>query len=253
MADMEKVRQAKAQKKAMAELTAYVPDDVANKEQYVQLINQQVLGKSKSGEQRPMADMIYFLQVCRTTGLNPFTKQIYAIYRWSSKLGKEVMSIQAGIDGLRSVAERTGLYAGSDEGVIVFDDDGKLPVSATVTVYKLNKITGERMPTTATARWSEYAPSPADGFWKSMPVGQLEKCAEAKALRKAFPNVAQLYTPEEMNQAETVIAGETLPSIEGRIAAAKSAKELQSIVQELPVADRKAVIPQVNNRLKELQ
>lgn len=252
--DMAAVRAAKEKKKAMGELVAYVPDDVTNKEQYVQLINQQVMGKDKQGNSRPMADLIYFLQVCRTTGLNPFSKQIYAVYRWDSRAGKEVMSIQAGIDGLRSVAERTGLYAGSDAGQFTYTaEDNATPESASVTVYKLNSITGERMPTTATARWAEYYPGDAQGMmWKKMPETMLEKCAEAKALRKAFPNVAQIYTPEEMQQADPVMAGATLPSIEGEIAAAKSPKELQAIVQKLPVADRKAIIGQVNARLGEL-
>lgn len=251
--DMEAQRQAKAQKKLLTELAAYAPEDVTNKEQYVQLVNQQVLGKDKAGNPRAQADLIYFLQVAKTTGLNPFTKQIYAIYRWNSRAGKETMSIQAGIDGLRAVAERTGLYAGSDEGVIVFDEDGKTPISATVTVYKLNKITGERMPTTATARWSEYAPSPLDGFWKNMPIGQLEKCAEAKALRKAFPNIAQVYTPEEMQQAEPIIAGEALPSVETRISNAKTKAELQELLHELPAADRRAVVAQINAKLREIK
>ncbi len=37
------------------------------------------------------------------------------------------------------------------------------------------------------ARWSEYKPSSDDFMWQKMPHGQLAKCAEALALRKAFP------------------------------------------------------------------
>ena len=254
--DMAAVRAAKAKKQAMSELTAYVPDDVTNKEQYVQLINQQVLGKDKNGAARPIADLIYFLQVCRTTGLNPFSKQIYAVYRWDSRAGKEVMAIQAGIDGLRSVAERTGLYAGSDAGTFDYpaNPNSKHPVRATVTVYKLNKITGERMPTTATAQWDEYYPGEKMGaMWNKLPETMLEKVAESKALRKAFPNVAQIYTPEEMQQADPVVGGVTLTGIEGEIAAAQTPKELSAIIQKLPVADRKAIIGQVNSRLQELK
>lgn len=254
--DMAAVRQAKEAKKKMSELTAYVPDDVSNKEQYIQLVNQQVMGKDKQGNQRPNADLIYFLQVCRTTGLNPFSKQVYAVYRWDSKAGKEVMSIQAGIDGLRSVAEKSGLYAGSDAGEFTYpsDPNSKFPIKASVTVYKLNSITGERMPTTATALWDEYYPGDAQGMmWKKMPETMLEKCAEAKALRKAFPNVAQVYTPEEMQQAEPMMGGVSLTGVEAEIAAAQSPKELRAIVQKLPVADRKAIIAQVNSRLGELQ
>jgi len=257
MADLEVARKAKEAKKQMSELVAFAPDNVPDKEKYVQLINQQILGRSKDGQPRPMSDLIYFLQVCKGTGLNPFIKQVYAIYRWDKNAGKEVLSIQTGIDGLRSVADRSGLYAGSDDAIVMYGEGGnsKIPVSATVTVYKLNSVTGERMPTSATARWDEYYPSQVTqrSFWDSMPANQLSKCAEALALRKAFPQTGQLYVPEEMHQAEPMFVGETLPSIESEIANAKSFKELQLIVQKLPAADRKAVIAQVNNRAKELK
>ena len=58
-----------------------------------------------------------FAYACQRTGLDPFSRQIYAIRR----SGK--MTIQRGIDGLRSIAERSGQLDGSltewcgDDGV----------------------------------------------------------------------------------------------------------------------------------------
>lgn len=142
-----------------------------------------------------------FLYQCQRTGLDPLSRQIHFIKRWNKKLGRDEGSIQTGIDGYRAVADRTGQYAGSDDAVLGGID--KFPDTATVTVWKL--VGGIRCPFTATARWSEYYPGDGDGgfFWRKMPQGQLAKCAEALALRKAFPQqLAGVYTHEEMQQAD---------------------------------------------------
>lgn len=151
-----------------------------------------------------------FLYVCQRTGLDPFTKQIHLVPRWDSKLGREVRQPIVGIDGLRAIAEKTGVYAGNDDPV--FDDEAK-PTKATVTVYKV--IQGHRWPFTATARFDQYVPKKADGtvtspLWNKMPHLMLGKCAEALALRKAFPTVMSgLYVTEEIQQAQEATTGIT--------------------------------------------
>ena len=148
-----------------------------------------------------------FLHACKRTGLDPLMKQIHAIKRWSAAEGRETMAIQTGIDGYRLVADRTGKYAGSDDAVFE-EKDGK-PVKATVTVWKM--VEGQRMAFTASARFDEYAQKKKDGsltsFWLKMSYGQLAKCAESLALRKAFPaELSGVYTHEEMMQADTAPA-----------------------------------------------
>ena len=134
-----------------------------------------------------------FLHVADKSGLDPLSRQIYFIKR----SGK--MTIQTGIDGFRAVADRTGQYVGSSDPV--FEDNGKIPAKATVTV---NKVVGGIVGNfTATARWEEYYPGKSQGFmWDKMPHTMLGKCAEALALRKAFPaQLSGLYTGDEMDQA----------------------------------------------------
>ena len=145
-----------------------------------------------------------FLHACKRTGLDPLMKQIHAIKRWSAAEQRETMAIQTGIDGYRLVADRTGKYAGSDDAVFE-EKDGK-PIKATVTVWKM--VEGQRMAFTASARFDEYAQKKKDGtltsFWMKMSYGQLAKCAESLALRKAFPaELSGVYTHEEMMQADT--------------------------------------------------
>lgn len=145
-----------------------------------------------------------FINVCVGMGLSPFLKQVHMVKRWNSKLGREVASIQVGIDGFRSIAENTGAYAGNDDpkmGEIKKIGTIEVPSTATVTVYKI--VQGVKCDFTATARWEEFYPGDKMGFmWKKMPNVMLGKCAEAQALRKAFPKVlGGVYAPEEMDQA----------------------------------------------------
>jgi len=140
-----------------------------------------------------------FLYTAKRVGLDPLTKQIHAIKRWDSQAGKETMAIQTGIDGYRLIADRTGKLGGIDDAI--FDrEDKDHPEKATVTVYKI--INGEKCPFTASARWQEYCAFKRDGtpmaLWKKMPYLMLGKCAEALALRKAFPaDLTGIYTFEE--------------------------------------------------------
>jgi phage recombination protein Bet len=134
-----------------------------------------------------------FLYTAKRTGLDPLARQIYAIKR----SGK--MTIQTAIDGYRLIADRTGQLAGISD--YIFDtEEGKNPGKATVTVHKI--VNGTAREFTASARWSEYS-QPSSPMWQKMPYLMLGKCAEALALRKAFPaDLSGIYTAEEMAQAD---------------------------------------------------
>lgn len=141
-----------------------------------------------------------FLHACKRTGLDPLMKQIYAIKRWSTTDQREVMSFQTGIDGLRLIADRTGKYAGSSDAI--FEEQNGKPIMAQVTVLKI--IEGEKCAFTASARFEEYVQKNRQmqptSMWAKMPYLMLAKCAEAQALRKAFPmELSSVYTNEEMS------------------------------------------------------
>ena len=199
-----------------------------------------LLNNAPSGEVLDY-DLIYFMAACHRSGLDPITHQIYAVYRE----GK--MAIQTGIDGFRSIAEDSGEYAGSDDAV--YDDEtGEHPNKATVTVYRVNGITGERMPVTASARWNEYAAKKRDGSlmpnWRKMPYLMLAKCAEALALRKAFPKKLRgIYTDDEMSQADNLPQPErrgTSITLKGAITSPEQAKALADKIKNGQV-DRQVV------------
>lgn len=168
---------------------------------YLDLIKAQVLGVDKAGNPREDEDLLLFLYVCKRTGLDPLVKQIHAVFRWDSRLGKEKMTIQAGIDGMRLTAQRTGDYAGQDDVVYTPEDEKtKYPVKASVTVWKT--ISNVARAFTASARWDEYKveyKGKLSPMWESKPYLMLGKCAEALALRKAFPNeLSGIYTTDEI-------------------------------------------------------
>lgn len=170
-----------------------------------------------------------FALVAQRSGLDPFAKQIYAVKRQGR------VTFQTGIDGYRSVAERTGEYDGSDEPTFGEMKDGH-PESATVTVYRWRN--GRRVGQTATAWWTEFYPGDGQGhMWKKMPRNQLAKCAEALAMRKAFPYVlADIYTSEEMDQAGAgdsapLVAAAAQPTAAERIAARRAAIEAAPVTE----------------------
>ena len=152
-----------------------------------------------------------FAYACQRTGLDPFSRQIYAIKRG----GK--LTIQVSIDGLRSIAERTGQLDGSmsywcgDDGV--WTDvwlSSKPPAAAKTVIHRK----GCAHSFSATARFADF--NAGQGLWSKMPSVMIAKCSEAQALRRAFPaDLSGVYSTDEMDQAVepvTVTAAPSLPA-----------------------------------------
>jgi len=153
-------------------------------------------------------ELALFLHACNHSGLDPIRRQIYAVFRFDRSLNRKAMTIQTGIDGYRSISDRTGNYAPGAKPAFKYDGDGKL-ISATAYIKKWAH--GEWQAVEADALWEEYVQTGADGKpqgkWQTMPHTMLAKCAEAICHRKAFPNAqAGILTEEEMEQADSMAA-----------------------------------------------
>lgn len=170
---------------------------------------------------RGLSDMEFgfFLEVCARREKDPFRKRVYPVKRWDQSAGCEVIALQDSIDSYREDAQATGEYRGQ-VGPLWCGPDGKWtdiwlsdepPAAAKVGVIRK----GFAGPVWGIARYKSYVQRKKDGtptrFWVVMPDNQLAKCAEAQALRKAFPDrFAGSYTEDEMGSTALEVQYETV-------------------------------------------
>jgi len=131
------------------------------------------------------AEFAMFSEFCKSTGLNPFKKEI-----WFIKAGGRVQ-IMTGINGFLAIANSHPQYDGLEIDVEV-DQQGN-PLKAVCKVYRKDR----GRPSIGIALMKEFVkPTP---IWKQMPSVMLTKVAKSIALREAFPQELNgMYTAEEM-------------------------------------------------------
>jgi phage recombination protein Bet len=171
-----------------------------------------VLGIKDAGN----GDLAVFMHYCQKTGLDPFSRQIYMIAR-REKQGEQWVTkqtIQIGIDGFRVIRDRAARRLGISveyEDTIWYDADGREhkvwlrdepPAACRVVVIK----DGRRFPAVLrTASYMAMKDGKPVSQWRTQPDHMIEKCAEAYALRRAFPHdLGGLYVEDEMPPPETV-------------------------------------------------
>ncbi len=146
--------------------------------------------------------VILALSYCKARKLDPFKRNVHIVPIWDSERRGYVDTVWPGIGELRTTAFRTGLYAGRDDAQLgpditetFRDDKGEATVTfpewCQVTVYRMVRgarvaFTGPRVYWLETYATRGKSDRPND-MWTNRPRGQLEKCAEAAALRAAFP------------------------------------------------------------------
>lgn len=154
-----------------------------------------------------------FIHICRATRLDPLRRQAYCFVFNKHKPEWRQMTVVTAIGGYRAIADRTGNYRPDpDPAVIEYSEAAKHPttnplgiVRATVKVFKHSH--GDWHCVTGEAYWDEYVPV-KDGAidskktgWVKMPRIMIAKCAEANALRKAWPDdFAGLEVEEEVDR-----------------------------------------------------
>jgi phage recombination protein Bet len=142
----------------------------------------------------------HFLQQCDMRRLNPLSGQVYAVRRFNSERKAQEVVMVVGNEGLRLIADRTGLRGSAGPGEFTYDDNGALVSCRFVTEKKVD---GEWKQMVGQAFRDEQLIMAMGDFAQDMPRTHLEKCAEAASLRRGWPQeLGGLYTPEEIQQME---------------------------------------------------
>lgn len=152
------------------------------------------------------------LGYCKAAGLDPMQKPVHIVPMWDSKAGAMRDVVMPGVTLYRTQASRSGSLAGVSEpefGPMQTTTIGGQAISypewCKVTVRRLLP-GGMVADFTAVEFWLEnYAIKGGkdksvapNAMWTKRPRGQIAKCAEAQALRKAFPELGSAPTAEEM-------------------------------------------------------
>ncbi len=164
-------------------------------------------------------ELEFFLATCKRVNLDPFARQIWFVKRKQKRTDDrgndqwvDVGRPETGIDGYRTIAERSGDYLGQSP-MQWCASDGKWtdvwlksepPAAAKATIHRK----GFSEPLVNVAVFEEYAPrmpksSDLPAMWRKMAANQLAKCAEAGAFRRAFPrDLSGLVTDVEMQHVD---------------------------------------------------
>ena len=164
------------------------------------------------------------LGYCKAAGFDPMQKPVHIVPMWDGKAKQMRDVVMPGVGLYRTQAARSGC-AGVTEpefGPDVTESLGgqqiTYPAWCRVTV-KRRQANGAVDEFTAREFWKEnYAvkggPEKSiapNAMWTKRPYGQIGKCAEAQALRKAFPEIGSQPAAEEMEgkaiEAEYIDAG----------------------------------------------
>lgn len=173
-----------------------------------------------------------FVHICRHTELDPLRRQAYCFVFHKDDAKKRQMVPVIAIGGFRSIAARTNCYRPDGRAPrIEYDESLKSDtnplgiVRAEVSVFQFSH--GQWFEVVGEAYWEEYAPivdewkgrgderrktgrrilDPRKDAWSRMPRVMIAKCAEAQALRRAWPDsFSAIYEASEIDRTHSLDA-----------------------------------------------
>lgn len=165
--------------------------------------------------------LLMAIDYCKARKLDIMKRTIQIVPIWDSKSKSMKDTIWPSISEVRITATRTGQYAGRSEAEFGEEVTENLsgaeityPKWCKITVYRM--VGGEKCAFTSKLFWKqEYKTAKNDttapnSMWAKRSYSQLEKCAEAAALRMAFPEeIGNDYIAEEAFDANDAMVNVT--------------------------------------------
>lgn len=186
----------------------------------------------------PTEQVAYFHEVCKRKKLDPFQRQIHLVERKSKDFsGNWVKSytIQAGIDGMRAIAQRNAKII-SYKRWVEKREDGLYGICEIATEDR--GIYRDELP------YDEYVQTKSDGkpnnFWAKFPQTMIKKCAEESVLRMMTPeDLSGVYGDDEMMQADSDIKDvKALPEKPLEIEAPKCTRDFQEETKDIDTKEK---------------
>lgn len=219
----------------------------------VTIIKHYVCIPTKSGKLCSDRDAVRFMMLCRSRGLNPFEGDCF-LQGYDGKNGPEFSLITAHQAFLKR-AELHPEFNGMESGVIVKNDDKVINregdfmldedvlLGAWATVHFKNR----KVPMVERLNLRTFAKG--YGRWEIDPAGMIVKCAQASALRTAFPTqIGGMYLREEIEVKTDAPTLTGTGEIEVQTVTVDTEKKSQ---EELPKVDPQPTIT-VQDELSEL-
>lgn len=152
-------------------------------------------------------EFMYFFQLCKVQKLNPFLKEAYII-----KYGNAPATIVTDYKVLQQIADRSGVFTGIEQGVVVLDENSEIierkgqvvkPSETLIGGWAIVYRKDREKPFYVSVNLSEFEQKKKDGSlnnnWSTKPSFMIEKVAKAHAFRVAFPQEMQgVYIEDEM-------------------------------------------------------
>jgi len=202
--------------------------------------------KTSSGKSPSQQDIVKFMMMCKSRGLNPWVGDAYLI-GYDGNNGP-VFSLITAVQALYKRAEINRNYDGIQSGVIVRDKESRKVTHRKGDYYDLEieDLVGgwakvyrkdRKKPDSDSLNLRVYDTKRSQ--WKKDPAGMICKVAESSALRKAFPSeVGGLYIQAEL-QAELDNSAADLPTASATAAADPDAPAVDLAAQMEGLPDAK--------------